>query len=302
MPRWTRAIAILILAPAVLDAHPDTPRQLAEVAEKLRERPGDPDLLMQRGVLYLDEEYANYPQAIADLGAALKTPGRGEALIFRATAYLRTAQRELARRDLDRYIASGPPDPRAFELRAEVHAAGGQRQAAVEDLVAASRVAPRAEQYLRRAEVLEEDGRPKDAVTALQDGLQRLGAAPELALRLVDVGVRTGRFDAALAAASLLESQGGRREPWVLRRAQILASASREKEARVVLEELLAAIEARERAGGFVNQTLLIEKAEALRGLGRTEEARRVFLSLGPAARRLPDYARLAAALGVSGP
>jgi tetratricopeptide (TPR) repeat protein len=302
-----RAILALVFAggsllPVRASAHADTPRLLADVGERLRERPSDPDLLMQRGVLYLDEEYANYPQAIADLTAALRAPGHTEALIFRATAYLRTERHALALQDLDRYVATGRPDARAFEHRAEARRALGQRGAAVEDMARASRLAPTPDQYFRRAEWLEQDGRAVDAVTALHEGFERLGAPAELAVPLIEQAVRARKHDVALATIARMESQAGRPEPWRLRRAQVLAAAGRVPEARAAFIDLLASIQARERSGGYVNQTLLLEKAQALHGLGRDDEAQSLVRSLGPAARRLPEYQRLASDLGVSAP
>src|SRR5688572_10622351 len=97
-------VILTCLYAAVASAHPDTPRLLADVNAQLATKPDDPDLLMQRGVLYLDEEYANYPQAIADLTAALASPGRLEALLFRATAYHRTSDLARPRADLDSYV------------------------------------------------------------------------------------------------------------------------------------------------------------------------------------------------------
>lgn len=86
----------------------------------------------------------------------------------------------------------------------------------------------------------------------------------------------------------------------MLRRAEVLAAAGRLRESRTAHEQVLAAIETRERAGGFVNQTQRLEKARALLALGRPEEARRLFLELGPSARRLPGYDGVAAALGAA--
>ena len=290
----TATCLLLVMRQAA--AHPDTPRLLADVNSQLVSRPGDPDLLMQRGMLYLDEEYANHPQAIADLTAALATPGRWEALIFRATAFHRERDLPRARADLDRYVARGRPDARAFELRAEVRAAQGDGAGAVADLVAATGVQARPEQFLRRAQLQREAGQSKQALATLDEGLAQFPAA-DMAHRLIEDALAARDFEAALRAAARLESESGRKEPWTLRRAEILAAAGRSAQARAVFEEVLASIATRERAGGFVNQTLLLEKAQALLGLGRRMEAQTVFASLAASARRLPEYERVAAAL-----
>jgi tetratricopeptide (TPR) repeat protein len=292
-----RVFAPMLLAcvcAAVASAHPDTPRLLADVNAQLTKKPGDPDLLMQRGVLYLDEEYANYPQAIADLTAALATPGRLEALLFRATAYHRTADLVRARADLDRYVKSGTTDARAFELRAEVRAAQGDGQGAIADLAVAAEAAPRPELYLRRAQLQTEAGAASAALATLESGLRRV-PAPDLAAKIIEAAVAARAFDRALAAVARLEQESARKEPWMLRRAEVLAAAGRVTESQAAYREALAAIESREGAGGFVNQTLRLEKTRALLGLGRDAEARRVFGELGPSARRLPDYDRVAA-------
>jgi tetratricopeptide (TPR) repeat protein len=286
-----------LLAARAATAHPDTPRLLADVNAQLARQPGNLDLLMQRGMLETDEEYASYPQAIADLTAALAQPGRLEALLFRATAYFRTGDLVRARADLDRYVKSGTSDARAFELRAEVRVAQGDNAGAIDDLALAAQRTPRPEQYLRRAQL--QGGAPAAALATLEDGLAH-APTPELAAKVVDAAVAARAFDRALDAITHLEQDSARKEPWLLRRAEVLAAAGRLQESRAANEQVLAALETRERAGGFVNQTQRLEKARALLALGRENEARRLFLELGPSARRLPDYDRVAAALGAA--
>jgi tetratricopeptide (TPR) repeat protein len=298
MRRILALAAPCVLAAATAFPHADTPRLLAEVAEALRQRPSDLDLLMQRGVLYLDEEYANYPQAIADLSAALGGEGRLEALIFRATAYHRTGRTADARRDLDAYLAKGGRDVRALELRAELRAEGGDRRAATLDLLAATKIAARPEQYLKRARLHEDMGQAKRALEVLEEGLGQLGDSTDLALPLIDLALRTGQPEAALRVVIRLETGAGRPEPWMRKRGEILKAAGRDKEAQAAYAQLLARIEERQRAGGFVNDTIRLEKAQALLGLGRAAEARQVVSALGPAAERLPEYAAVVRALG----
>jgi tetratricopeptide (TPR) repeat protein len=196
-------------------------------------------------------------------------------------------------------VKSGTTDARAFELRAEVRVAQGDNAGAIEDLALAAQRTPRPEQYLRRAQLQGAAGAAAAALATLEDGLAH-APTPELAAKVVDAAVAARAFDRALDAITHLEQDSARKEPWMLRRAEVLAAAGRLLESRAANEQVLAAIETRERAGGFVNQTQRLEKARALLALGRPEEARRLFLELGPSARRLPGYDRVAAALGAA--
>ena len=288
------ATGSLAAAAASLWAHPDTPRRLEEVARELEQRPGAPDLLYRRGCLRLDEEYADYPQAVRDLTAALKDPSIADVRLFRAIAYRHLGETAKALADLDAYVRAVPEDARAYEQRFEARLAAGRKREAAADLEKALHIQPRADLYARLATLHEEAGAPAKAIQTYEDGIARLGRPLELMVALVDTAVRARATAKALEWVGVLEAEGGRRERWRLTRAEILEGAGRTAEARAAYQEVLTLHEARAAAGGFLSQPMRLEQAQALAGLGRKDEAKALVASLPETFKGRAEYQRLA--------
>jgi tetratricopeptide (TPR) repeat protein len=286
-------VVAAMAAPSTLVAHPDTPRRLEEVARELEARPGAPDLLYRRGCLLLDEEYANYPQALRDLTAALAAPGITDARLFRATALLRLGDHARALADLDAYIRAAPEDVRGYEGRFEARLAAGRKRDALADLRSALHIQPRADLYSRLAGLQHEDGDPSGAIATYEEGIARLGRPVELMVALVDTAVRSRVTAKALEWLAVLEAEGGRRERWRLVRAEVLEQAGRAAEARAAYQEVLGLHEARAAAGGFLSQPMRLEQAQALAGLGRKEDARALVATLPETVKGRAEYQRL---------
>jgi tetratricopeptide (TPR) repeat protein len=297
-PRTVAAVlGAVLLCGAPASPHPDTPRRLEEVAGELQQRPGDPALLYRRGCLLLDEEYSDYPQAVKDFTAALKAPGIKDVRLFRGTALLRAGDLRAALQDLNRYVHDAPDDARGFERRSDARAAAKDGRGAIADLQAAARLAPRADLYSRCARLQVEAGLVPAAIRSYDDGIAKLNAPLELLVAAVDLAAAHGAHAKALEWLAAIESRGGRREGWVLRRAQVLGQAGRAGEARAAYAEVLALLDARATGGGFLSPTMRLEQAEALLGLGRREEAKAVAAALGATMKGRAEYQRLATEL-----
>jgi tetratricopeptide (TPR) repeat protein len=292
------AVCVLVFCARTARPHPDTPRRLEEVARELEARPGAPDLLYRRGCLLLDEEYANYPQALQDLTAALADPAITDARLFRATALLRLGDLARALTDLDAHVAASPGDVRGYERRFEARLGAGRRRDARADLEAALRVQPRADLYSRLAALHEQDGSVPRAIQAYEDGIAALGRPLELMVALVELAVRAKAHGKALEWLAVLEGAGGRRERWILARAEVLEAAGRKDDAQAAYLEVLRLLESRSAAGGFLSQPMRLEQAQALAGLGRGEEAKAIAASLGVTMRGRSEYQRLMERLG----
>jgi tetratricopeptide (TPR) repeat protein len=295
--RGALAASLWLLVPRLVSAHADTPRRLAEVAAELAQKPGDPTLLLRRGQLYLDEEYHDYPQAIADLTAAIKDPTLVDAALFRGQAYLRSGDATRARRDLDAFIARMPRDNRGYEARAEWDRAAGDKKAAIADLATAVEINPRADLYVQRATLQLETGDHAGAVRTYEDGIARLGRPVELITAAADVAAQAGDTAKALQWIAALEALGGRPEPWTLRRAGVLAHSGHTAEAEQAYRAVLQRLDARQAGGGVLNQTMQLERAQALAGLGRRDEAKAVLAALDPTVQGRAEYQKLAAEL-----
>lgn len=291
------ALAWSVASASLVAAHADTPRLLEEVNRELGEHPNDPERLLRRGHLYLDEEYHNYPQAIADLTVALKDPALIDASLYRGVAFLRSGDLVKARRDLDAFVRRMPNDGRGYEARADLWLASKDERAAIADLAAAAAINPRLDLYTRAAALQVTARDTAGAIRTCEDGLARLGRPLELVATLIDIALAGQAYDKALQAIAAQEAQGGRPEPWMLRRGKVLALSGRQDEAGQAYREVLRHLDARATNGGVLNQTMLIEKAQALLGLGRRDEAKGVLAALGPAVQGRAEYQKLAAEL-----
>ena len=91
---------------------------------------------------------------------------------------------------------------------------------------------PTPELYLQAAGALEAAGRSAEAAVRLDAGLVRLGPAVSLELAAIDLDVRRGAVDSALARIDAAAGRSRRPERWIARRTQVLESAGRCEEAR----------------------------------------------------------------------
>jgi tetratricopeptide (TPR) repeat protein len=82
------------------------------------------------------------------------------------------------------------------------------------------------------------------AIERLDQGLARLGEPVSLALRAIELEIDAGRTDAAVARIEKIAARSARKEPWLVRRAEILEQAGRSAEARQSYAEALQAIDA----------------------------------------------------------
>lgn len=102
-------------------------------------------------------------------------------------------------------------------------------------------VAPQA--YLDRARAQERAGRPEDAVRGLDAAMAEIGPAASLQLEAIELEVRAGAFDRALARLDQVSAAATRKEEWLWRKGTILMRAGRADQARAAWGEALRAAE-----------------------------------------------------------
>lgn len=228
-------------------AHEPLRTQIEELTRLITADPANPSLFLARAeMLRLNEQ----PQrAEADLRQAQRLlPGSPAVDIVRA-AMLRDAGRlSAAERHLDPVIAAAPQLVEARALRADVRAALGRAEDAIADLDQAIICTRRAmpDLWLQRARLMATLGAAGEqrALASLDEGLRTLGPSPALAEYAIDLEVRHGATDAALARIDRMMAGLPRKETLLARRGEILAAAGRDLEAWVEWSDALAAIEA----------------------------------------------------------
>ncbi len=238
----------LSLIPATLPgrAHGPLHEEIARLSVELEKTPDDPTLLVHRGELFRIHEL--YSDALIDWQrVAVLRPDD-------VTNDLRLGLIALGQRDtntavlrLSRFTSVCPASLPGQLATAESCRLAGTPGEAVRHWTAAIRLSeePRPEWFLERAR----DGQAAqaaetDVLAGLDEGIERYGPLPALQLLAVDLEVKRGRIDAALARLAAIAERAERKERWLFRRGEVLLAAGRTNEAR---QEFTAAREALDR-------------------------------------------------------
>jgi len=105
---------------------------------------------------------------------------------------------------------------------------------------------PTPDHYVERARAIVEAGEARlgEAVALLDEGILRLGPAATLDLLAIELDLRRGRPEAALARVDRQATAAPRHEGWLMRRGEILEQAGRPAEARAAYAAALGAVDA----------------------------------------------------------
>lgn len=232
---------IIGFAPVVLGAH-GTHGQLIEVVNrKLESSPTDANLWYQRGFLNLEHEDA--AQAIEDLEKAERlAPGKLPTFWLKGRALELSGKFPEARAALDVHLLRCPDHAAGYASRARVLVKLGARDEALADYRTALVKSPDAEPDLvhEAAVALNVSGHCDEALQVLDAGLKRLGQIPSLTLEALEIEVKAGRYDSALARVETLQKSAPRAEPWMAKRAELLGQAGRLEESRAAWQALVA--------------------------------------------------------------
>jgi predicted Zn-dependent protease len=250
MARWPRGIAFLLtLALPTSEralAHGDLHVQIEAVSRQIEKDPGNAGLYLKRGELY--RVHREFDSALADYTRAA---ARDRTLtivdLCRGRAYLEWERPGDARPFLDRFLRGRPDDPEGLLIRARTLAALGLADEAEADFtrLIAQPAGAKPEYFVERARALSVDGKNglKRALAGLDDGIARLGPLVTLEIAAIDLDVKLGRFDEALARVERAASQSPRKETWLVRRAEILRSSGRMLESKKAFEAAIREIE-----------------------------------------------------------
>jgi predicted Zn-dependent protease len=194
-------------------------------------------------------ELANLHAQHGDLKLALKNLDRVDALapgkfltdLSRGEAYFIARDFAKTKTALDRQLGSHPESVRAWLLRARAERELGQQTASVADYREALKrtSAPEPDLVQEVAGALAAAGHKEEAAEVLAAGIERLGKIPSLVLRAIDLEIEMKKFDAALRRIDQARQDAPRPEPWMARRAAVLAKAGRLEESRAAWKALL---------------------------------------------------------------
>jgi tetratricopeptide (TPR) repeat protein len=249
MKRWIMQGVVWCWIMAVpLHAHGDMHERIEGLTRQISQHPDDAVLYLRRGQLYMQHE--EFEAAEADYVEA-ETRRADSAALQLARGQLQLAQGNAASAcaHFDRFLQQEPTHVEARLARAAARVHLKAFADAVDDFNAALKVAPTPEPewFIDRARALASIQPPRyeEAIKGLDEGLARLGTeVVTLILAAVDLEIKAGRVDQALARLDRAASAAARQESWVLRRGDVLAQAGRVTAAKEAYEHVLELIEA----------------------------------------------------------
>jgi tetratricopeptide (TPR) repeat protein len=215
--------------------------RLTILDERLKSDPSDAQSWFQRGCLCLWN--GDWQVALVNLEKVDRlAPGRYTTDWWRGEALAAGGQFVMAKNVLDDFIIAHPDHAGALLSRARVLSKLGHMEESVADYRAALVGSPQAEPDLivEVADALAKQGMHDAAVRALDAGIERLGRTPSLMMRAIELEIAAERFDVALRRVESMRKSGARPEPWMVRRASILAQADRLDESRAAWREIIA--------------------------------------------------------------
>lgn len=241
--RLLPVLAACLAMPLGAFAHGDLHEQIVTVTAQIAREPGNAELHLKRAELHRAHESWSDAAKDYDRAAAL-APELFAVELGRGKMLLASGKPADAVKALDRFIAKKPDFADAFVTRARAKAKLAEHAAAAADYAHAIRltVRPEPEFYIERADALAAADLGPDAVRTLDDGIAKLGPIVTLMLPAIELEVSAQNFDAALARVDRLTATAPRKETWLARRAEILATAGRPTEARATCEAALIAI------------------------------------------------------------
>ncbi len=239
------ASVLLVLSAGPALGHGGFHERLAQLAVALEKSPNDPALHFE--LADVNGQHGDWQMALLNLDRVEElAPGKFPTSLLRGQAWLTGGQPGKAKTALDALLVGQPEHARGRLLRARAAQRLGDAAGSLADYREALRRTPAPDPDLLQetAGALAAGGFPEEAVRVLAAGMEKLGPIPSLVLRAMEVEIATGNFDAALARVEALRKSAPRPEPWMARRASVLAQAGRIEESRVAWQALVTHLEA----------------------------------------------------------
>ncbi len=262
---WLGSVCVLALSGS-LYGHGGYHERIAALTAELENDASNPLAHLELGNLH--GQHGDLQLALADLERVDKlAPGKFLTDLSRGQAWLTAGDFAQAKSALDRQLLTHPECAQAWLLRARARRGVGENAASLADYREALQrtAAPEPDLFQEVADALAAQGYQAEALQVLAAGIVRLGQIPVLTLRALDLEIAMKDFDAALERVEAARRSAPRPEPWMARRASVLAQAGRSDEARAAWAALVQHLEGlpeRER-GSFAMSKLMEEARQA---------------------------------------
>jgi acid phosphatase type 7 len=256
-------------------AHDEPTLDLAKLdaqIEELAHRPEAATLLLDKADVL--RRLGRYPEALATLERVDRALPPPAVDLVAAKVLAESGQKTAALARLDRAVAEAPRDANARFARGHLLLRMGQADRAAQDFAHAVRdkgASARPDDHLLLVRALRAADRRAAAQAALTRARTTFGPIVTIELEAIDLLRERRRFDEALAHIDELVARSARPEPWLLRRAELLAEAGRTGPARRAFVAVEHAV-AERLADGRSSPALREIEAAARAGLARLGE------------------------------
>lgn len=209
--------------------------------QEMARHPEDATIHLRYAALHLEHE--DWKSALVSLERARRENiAEAEISMLQGQALAQAGQWAAAQAALDLYLAAHPGNLTALMARARAWTQLKRTDAALADyrLALQSNERQQPEIFIEAAEALWATSQRDEALQVLAAAEAKFGAVPQIVLKAMDWELMTGRHDDALRRIDRMQQSMPRPEPWMLKRASVLAQAGRLAEARTALTRLQA--------------------------------------------------------------
>jgi predicted Zn-dependent protease len=214
--------------------------RLAQLAADLEKNPNDARLYFE--LADVNCQHGEWQASLLNLDRVDElAPGKYLTGLLRGDAWLTGGQPEKAKKALDSLLGAHPECARGWLLRARAAQRLGDGPGSVADYreALARTVVWEPDLVCETADALVSQGCGKEAAQVLAAAIGKLGNVPALVQRSLEREIAAKDFDAALRRVEALRQTAPRPEPWMARRASVLAQAGRIEESRAAWQALL---------------------------------------------------------------
>lgn len=212
--------------------------------EGLAAQPADGGKWYQRALLQFEHE--DWADSLADLEKAEEfAPGEFPVLWMRGQIADKQGKPADAKAAFDEFLSTAPDHWGALASCARVEVKLGLHDEALADYRKALANNPKAEPdfYNEVAQALAARNLTDEALKVVGAGSIRLGEISSLQMRALEIELGVERWDAALVRLDRIQKCAVRPEPWMMKRAGVLAAAGRLDESRAAWLSLIARLE-----------------------------------------------------------
>lgn len=262
-------VCLLLSSAPLAHGHGAYHEELQRTDEEIAAHPNDGSHWFRRG--WLNVLHGEWQTALIDLEKADRLePGKYATDWMRGQALMAGGKFDAAKSVLDDFLTKHPQHGGAQATRARVLDKLEQHEAALTDFREAllKTQNPEPDLVVEVAEALVAQKHVEEAADIVDLHLKRIGHSPGLVMKALELEVTLGRVDAALSRIDAMQKTAPRPEPWMAKRATILAQGGRAEEATtawMALRDHILALPNLER--GSHSMSRILEQAQIALGV-----------------------------------